>query len=243
MRIAGTAYGEAIASRAWRWLTGHLPCWRELQLSVAVVSLLRSRCTSQPFETLEPARHSVPTGAVLVRLYVPSVTAATMVQLVKPDAARSNFLFRRGGRTSMPTIDGLPLVKPPYGRVTAIDLHRGEIAWMSPVGDGPRSHPLIRHLDLPPLGLEARGNPLVTGTLLFVAQGAGNIGAAQTGDVEPRKLHAFDKTTGAPLWSAAPPVSGPLASPMTYLHGGRQYVVVAVGGGSRAELVAWALAE
>ena len=70
MRIAGTAYREGMASRAmprpWRWRAGHLPCWRELQLSVTVVILLRSRCTSQPFETLEPTRHSVPTGAVLV---------------------------------------------------------------------------------------------------------------------------------------------------------------------------------
>src|SRR5688572_27689558 len=60
-------------------------------------------------------------------LYVPSVTSPIVVQLIKPNAERSNLLYLRGGVMMPPSIDGLPLVKPPYGRVTAIDLNRGDI--------------------------------------------------------------------------------------------------------------------
>jgi quinoprotein glucose dehydrogenase len=183
------------------------------------------------------------------RLFVPSLTSPTMVQLVKPDPEKSNFQLRRGGLMTTPSIDGLPVVKPPYGRVTALDLHQGTIAWMTPIGDGPRHHPHIAHLKLPPLGMETRGNPLVTQTLLFVAQGGGNLAPvppSSTSGVtlpppETRKLYALDKATGAVLWSAAPPIAGPMASPMTYLHQGRQYVVVATGAGLATGLVAYAL--
>lgn len=184
-------------------------------------------------------------------LYVPSITLASVLQLTKPDAKVSNFLFRRGGVTLLPLIDGLPAVKPPYSRVTAIDLNRGEIRWTSPLGDGPRAHPRLAHLNLPPLGSGARGAPLVTRTLLFVAMGQAGLGSARSVPVgtqppsaplppEAPKLVAFDKNTGAEVWTAIP--SGrPIASPMTYLHQGRQYLVVATGLGPSAELVAYAL--
>ena len=158
------------------------------------------------------------------RLYVPSLTSPTMVQLVKPDAEKSNFQLRRGGLMLTPTVDGLPLTKPPYGRVTAIDLHKGTVAWTSPVGEGPRRHPAIAHLNLPPLGMETRGNPLVTRSLLFIAQGGGNLAPPPPVGVnlpppETRKLHVFDKATGAHLRAIEPPILGPMASPMTYLYG------------------------
>lgn len=180
------------------------------------------------------------------RLYVPSMTSPTLVQLVKPDAAASNFQFRRGGQMGTPSLDGLPLTKPPYSRVTAIDLREGTLAWTSPVGDGPRRHPLLAALDLPPLGMEARGNPLLTSTLLFIAQGNGNIAPPPSASLklpppETRKLHVFDPETGAHLRAIEPPVPGPMASPMTYLHQGRQFVVVATGAGLNAALVAYAL--
>ena len=177
-------------------------------------------------------------------LYVPSLTSPTMVQLVTPDPGKSNFQLRRGGLMITPSVDGLPLTKPPYGRVTALDLDSGTLAWMSAVGDGPRRHPLLAALDLPPLGMETRGNPLVTGALLFIAQGGGNLAAAPGGAgpvPELRKLRAFDKATGAQLWEAVPPIPGPMAAPMTYMHQGRQYVVIAVGAGLNAGLVAYAL--
>jgi quinoprotein glucose dehydrogenase len=168
-------------------------------------------------------------------LYVPSATNPFLVQLIKPDPARSNLQYRRG-TAALPTIDGLRLAKPPYGRLTAYDLNKGTIAWQVPVGDGPRNHPLIKHLNLGPLG-SGRGSVLLTKTLLFV----GLRGGDRVGDTpEPPMLRALDKATGQTLWSGELPV-GPVASPMTYLHQGRQYVVAAVGGGIQAELVAFVL--
>ena len=73
-------------------------------------------------------------------LYVPSMTSPIVIQLVKPNPTASNLLYNRGGVMMPPTLDGLPIVKPPYSRVTAIDLNRGDIKWMSALGDGPRNH-------------------------------------------------------------------------------------------------------
>jgi quinoprotein glucose dehydrogenase len=176
------------------------------------------------------------------RLFVPSMTSPIMVQLLRPANEKSNFQLLRGGMMMPPTIDGLPLTKPPYGRVTAQDLNTGTQAWMVPVGDGPRRHKLLATLDLPALGMQTRGNPLATRTLLFIAQSGGNLGAPPGGTPpETRKIRAFDKATGRELWAAEPPIPGVMASPMTYVHEGRQYVVVAAGGGLNAGLVAYAL--
>ena len=150
-----------------------------------------------------------------------------------------------------PTLDGLPLLKPPYSRVTAIDLNRGDITWAAATGNGPREHPLLKDLNLPPLGAGIRMSAITTKSLLFVASGAGNLGASNAIPVggrplsprlppEPAKLHAYDKQTGAHVWEAATPL-GPLAAPMTYLHQGTQYLVVAAGAGLNAELVAYKL--
>ena len=183
-------------------------------------------------------------------LYVPSMTSPIVVQLIKPDPARSNLLFVRGGTMMPPSLDGLPLLKPPYGRVTAIDLNRGDIRWTTAIGAGPRAHPLLKDLDLPPLGAPLRNAAMVTRGLLFVAMGGGNLGIGRTLPVggrplsklppEPIKFRAYHKATGAPLWEFEPELR-PLASPMTYLFQGKQYVVVAAGGGLNAELIAFAL--
>ena len=66
---------------------------------------------------------------------------------------------------------GLPIFKPPYGRLTAIDLNAGEILWAVPNGDGPWDHPAIAHLDLPPLGQPGRAAALVTKTMVFLGEG------------------------------------------------------------------------
>ncbi|MEY4634267.1 MAG: hypothetical protein RJA55_65 [Acidobacteriota bacterium] len=184
-------------------------------------------------------------------LYVPSVTSPIVIQLVKPDPAKSNLLYVRGGVMAPPTLDGLPIVKPPYGRVTAIDLNRGDTKWVTAVGDGPRDHPLLKDLNLPPLGAPLRNAPLVTKSLLFIATGQGNLGGGRNLPVgdrplskglpqEPIKLRAFDKGTGAELWDFVPPTR-PLASPMTYMYQGVQYLVVATGSGASAELIAFNL--
>ena len=185
-------------------------------------------------------------------LYVPSMTSPIIVQLVKPDPKLSNLLYVRGGLMMPPSLDGLPITKPPYGRVTAIDLQKGDIKWMSAVGDGPRDHPLLKDLKLPPLGAPLRNAPMVTKSLLFISMGQGNLGVGQALPVggrplsppyqEPLKLRAYDKATGAPVWEFTPP-SRPMASPMTYLFQGKQYLVVAAGSGPAAELIAFSLSQ
>jgi quinoprotein glucose dehydrogenase len=129
---------------------------------------------------------------------------------------------------------GLPLLKPPYTRTTAIDLNSGEHAWMVPNGDGNRlrNHPLLAELDLPPLGGDGRGGPLVTKTLLISALTAGGT------DDGPR-LVARDKATGEEIASVDLP-SGALGTPMTYLHDGTQYIALTVGG-DIPELIALAV--
>jgi quinoprotein glucose dehydrogenase len=184
-------------------------------------------------------------------LYVPSLTSPIIDQLVKPAAGRGNMNYTRGGTGNLPTLDGLPLYKPPYSRVTAYDLNTGTIAWQVPVGDGPRNHPLLKDLHLGPLGNGARPNPLVTGTLLFISQYSGGLGRGtvlKVGDrelspplpPETPKFRAFDKRTGELVWEKELPL-GPAACPMTYMSGGKQYIVMAVGGGLQAELIAYAL--
>ncbi len=157
-------------------------------------------------------------------LYVPSATSPSAHGLTEPDAARSNFRYTlRSWFTGADGPQGLPLVKPPWGRVTAIDLGRGEHRWMTPHGDGPRDHPALRSLALGPLG-DAGGAPLVTRTLLFVTKTRGS--GAGNGPV----ILVYDKSTGERL-AALPLPENPWGNPITYLHAGRQYLVVAVGGG------------
>jgi quinoprotein glucose dehydrogenase len=126
------------------------------------------------------------------------------------------------------TIDGLPIVKGPYGRVTAIDLNHGTIAWMAANGDGPKDHPLIKDLNLPPLGNQGRPAPLLTKTLLFLGDASDAV-MGQAGIPGAAKFRAYDKATGKVISSIDLPV-GTTGGPMTYMSGGKQYIVVPVGG-------------
>ncbi len=169
-------------------------------------------------------------------LYIPSVSSAITVTLRKPDPARSNFNYRAQiGNVSGP--QGLPLFKPPYGRITAIDLNKGEHVWQIPHGDGARAKVnalLGNGKDVGPLGAGG-GGPLLTKTLLFVGQGSGGRGGGSGGGTNV--IRAFDKATGKVLASMDLPGS-PHGTPMTYLANGKQYVVVATFDG---QLVALAL--
>ncbi len=122
----------------------------------------------------------------------------------------------------------LPLTKPPYGRITAIDMTTGEHAWMVPNGDGPRDHPMLRDLDLPPLGYSSRPVPLVTASLLFLGEGSNVIGGTSGEYQWGTKFRAYDKSTGAVVWETDLGV-GTTGGPMTYRHEGKQYIVVPVG--------------
>jgi glucose dehydrogenase len=183
-------------------------------------------------------------------LYVPSMTNPVVADLVKGDPATTNLQYRYGP-IRMGAIEGmvnglimgprgLPLLKPPYGRITAIDLTRGEHAWMVPNGDGPRHHPLLAPLKLPPLGQAVMASPLVTKTLLFVSEGDQvNIRTPPGGG--GRRLRAFDKQTGAVLWETELD-AGTTGALMTYMHRGKQYLVAAIGGAThQPEFVAFTL--
>lgn len=172
-------------------------------------------------------------------LYVPSNNRFSVLHFYQPDpAVGATMEFTQGafGGGDTPTMpQGLPLLKPPYSRMTAVNLNAGETEWMQPNGDGDRfrNHPLLRDLDLPPLGGDGRGGPLVTKTLLISALTAG------ASDGGPR-LIARDKATGDIVGSVDLP-SGAIGTPMTYRVGDRQFIALTIGGGPR--LVAFALPE
>ena len=126
----------------------------------------------------------------------------------------------------------LPINKPPYGTLTAIDLNSGDTKWQVVLGDSPevRGHPALAGVALPPLlGVAGSPGPLVTkGGLVFVTGGG-------------RVLYAIDSRSGATLWQSDLGQQG-YANPMTYrTRAGQQFVLVATGGGSTSKLMAFAL--
>jgi quinoprotein glucose dehydrogenase len=166
-------------------------------------------------------------------MYVPSRTSPIRVQLVEAQADQSDFRYVRGGSQSAAGPQGFPLVKGPHVRLTAIDLTSGEHAWQVPLGDGIRQRVIALGAPDPgPQGGGAFTGPLLTRTLLFI----GHAGARDGGQGGPALL-ALDKVTGRTL-SAIPLPDTPNGTPMTYMSGGRQYIVVATGGGQDAGLVA-----
>ena len=110
----------------------------------------------------------------------------------------------------------------------AIDLNVSSFLWTVANGDGPRDHPAIRHLDLPPLGQGGRAAPLVTKTFVFLGEGA-NVGAAFLPPGSGGKMfRAYDKATGDVVWEMELP-GGTTAAPMSYMVDRKQYIVVTVG--------------
>ena len=177
-------------------------------------------------------------------LYIPSVTDPFLVNLIAQDPKQGTVAYIRGAQqpTSGNVVGprGLPLTKPPYGRITAIDMNRAEHVWMVPNGDGPRNHPLLKDLHLPPLGQGGRVAPLLTKTLLFVGEGDAVI-VATPPHGGGNKFRALDKATGKTLWEMEFP-AGVTGAPMTYSHRGKQYIVVAIGSRTHAaEFVALSL--
>ena len=179
-------------------------------------------------------------------LYIPSRTSPSIVR--PTSQSRTG---RRRGRNAETTMDGIPLFKPPWARLTAIDMNRGETLWMSPLGNGPRNHPLLDGLDLPTLGDHIDGQSvLVTKNLVFatVWRRDRRDGSRLTPSWDPwgdpnagRELvYAFDKETGELLHVIE--MDGFAASaPMTYLHNGKQYIAMTVGGNEDNALVALSL--
>jgi quinoprotein glucose dehydrogenase len=187
-------------------------------------------------------------------LYIPSKMTPALSRVSPGDPKQTNLLYRPGGGApgepspaSLMTIEGLSIFKPPYARVTAIDMNKGEHIWMTPLGNGPRNHPLLRDLHLPPLGdfIEPHRRAPHEDPGVRQCPAAGFSGRpappawAQWGDADMDRhlIYVFDKQSGTLLraidldgMSAAPP--------MTFLHGGNQYIVAATGAGENSELVA-----
>jgi quinoprotein glucose dehydrogenase len=165
---------------------------------------------------------------------------------VSPDAASSAprpapAAGGEGGGGAALTIRGLPLIKPPYGRITAIDLDKGEIKWQIAHGetlDNIKNNPALKGVTIPRTGQPGYIGTLVTKTLVIAGESRFTTTAAgQRGAM----LRAYDKATGNELGAVYMPApqSG---SPMTYLHNGRQYIVVAISGGNYSgELIAFRL--
>ena len=161
-------------------------------------------------------------------LYVPSITLPTALGLDASEAGKSDFSIEIAGGGLVNGPRGLPLFKPPYGRITAIDLNKGETVWTVPNGDGPRQkvNEVLRSLgqkdaDVGPLGVVGRAGPLLTKTLLFVGEGPH----------DPRSepiFRAYDKATGKVV-SEFRLDAHALGTPMTYLAAGKQYIVIACG--------------
>jgi len=175
----------------------------------------------------EPSAFDPETGM----LFVGSWTNPSILALVS-NPQRSDMTYI-ADLPRVPQVRGLPLIKPPYSRITAINLHTGEHAWMVANGDTPPSiqnNAALAGLTIPATGAQSRPILLATRTVLFNADGSGG---------QPT-LRALDKATGKRLWQMAMP--GVVGSPpMTYMIDGRQFLVMWVtdrASGKGAELVA-----
>ena len=134
--------------------------------------------------------------------------------------------------------NGLRLMKPPYGRITAYDMNRGSVAWQIPNGGTPpaiaKTLAAAGLTNVPPTGSPSQAGLLVTKNFLFAGEGSGGQAV----------FHAYDKKTGQEVWQSKLPAGPQTALPMTYMHQGNQYVIVATAGatGGGAQLVAWTVA-
>ena len=171
-------------------------------------------------------------------LYVPSATSPFVAALVR-DSGHSDMDYV-GKNVFLEKVKGLPLVKPPYGRITAYDMNSGDEAWMIPNGQPPdeiKNNPALRGVDTSKFGNPERALLVVTKTLLFSADATG---LSPVNGSNASTFRAIDKKTGAIVCELKLPAHA-TGVPMTYLANGKQYIIVAVDGrGEPAELVALA---
>ena len=168
-----------------------------------------------------------------------------MVAALTPaDHALTDFDYVRAATAIVPGPRGLPIMKPPWSRITATDMNTGEHRWsksIGPASDFVRRHPALRglKLDFDAMGqVGIRPSPLLTKTLLFLGEAG-----ALSGDPGGKMFRAYDKATGAVVAEIELP-SKTTGAPMTYMHEGKQYIVVAVSTREHpAELVALSLPD
>jgi len=164
--------------------------------------------------------------------YIPSKTGPGIITVVNDP--KSDLRFSRGPGANL-TVKGLPILKPPYSRITALDLNKGEFAWVAPLGTTPArvsQNPALNGMNLPNTGgINLHATLLVTKTLLIAGEGWGGA----------HVVRAYDKKTGAVLSEASIP--GMMGSmPMTYMANGKQYIAFTVGTATEpAEVISLAL--
>jgi quinoprotein glucose dehydrogenase len=164
--------------------------------------------------------------------YIPSKAGPGITSVVHDP--KSDLRFSRGPGANL-TVQGLPILKPPYSRITALDLNKGEFAWVAPLGTTPArvsGHAALKDVKLPNTGgINLHATLLVTKTLLIAGEGWGGSPV----------VRAYDKKTGDVVSEVSIP--GMMGSmPMTYMANGRQYIAFTVGGATQpAEVVSLAL--
>jgi quinoprotein glucose dehydrogenase len=193
------------------------------------------------------------------RLFIHSHTATFTIAMIPADPAISDMGYVSGlaradgpavpatsmsSRARAATVQGLPLIKPPYDRITAFDMSSGDLRWQkthSSTPDEIANHPALKGLTLPRLGQPGRTfiGVLATKTLLIACEGG-----VHTNEAGERValLRAYDKATGADVGAVNMPATQ-TGSPMTYMVGGKQFIVVAVSDVNGAALIAYALPE
>ena len=197
-------------------------------------------------------------------MYVYSITQIAQLGLVPSDGKRSDMAYVRGtapnpaepprpqaaagaaGEEAGPpplTVQGLPLVKPPYGRITALDLNKGDMVWQIAHGETPdniRNHPALKGLNIPRTGRIGRIGVLTTKTLVIAGEGGFfTTPSGQRGAM----LRAYDKASGQEVGAVYMPAPQ-TGSPMTYMLNGQQYLVVAISGANYSgELLAFRLPQ
>jgi glucose dehydrogenase len=167
-------------------------------------------------------------------LYVGSFTQPN-VWAVESVPDFTDIRYISGGGGELPWLEGLPIVKPPWGRITAIDMNAGEHLWQIPNGPTPEevsANPALEGVDIPPTGRATRAMLLATKTLLFSTEGWGGSPV----------LRAHDKATGEVIAEIDLP-GGSGGLPMSYAIDGKQYIVISTAGERGGEIVALALPD
>lgn len=182
--------------------------------------------------------------------YLPSQRSVTALGLIPGDPKRTDMAYMSGnaapkgstapgaGGAAGLMIQGLPLVKPPYGSITAINLDEGNILWKIANGTTPDSikdNPALKGLDIPRTGRPGVFGVLITKTLLICGE--------RSAGKSPTMLRAYDKASGKEVGAVSIP-AGQTGTPMTYMLNGKQYIALAIAGpGFPAELIAFRLPE
>jgi quinoprotein glucose dehydrogenase len=171
-------------------------------------------------------------------LYIPSITSAFVADVLPGDPEVTDLAFVKGARRWIGGPQGLPLFKPPYGRITAINMNTGEHSWMVANGVGPVDNPAIAHLNLDKLGVPGRPSPLLTKTLLFIGEGQTNLrpgGRVPVGmpiEIATNSggpmFRAYNKSNGDIEWEVELE-AGTTGAPISYMFEDEQYIVVAIG--------------